>query len=296
MVNYKTFENSLNARPKLLVIGCASNDILHLEPVNKTVRCPGGAGLYTALSAQAAGAKCTLLAPKPDGFVFIDSDKAGIEWIGPKAGRSEFPHLEIRHHGNDKATLCSAAWGAEAALTPNWLPSNITDYSIIHIAALSSAVRQLSFLQEIRSKSNCIISVGTYGKLASGETSLVRELVRACDFAFMNENEASYIFNEQEFPISTGSGKTICISRGRQGASIYNKNLILSLQARSVNELDPTGAGDSFAGTLLGKIACGCTLEEAAEAAVYRSSMTVTEAGPAAILKLLDGSDEMNSQ
>ena len=47
---------------RLLVIGGASFDVLHLE--DRTVESVGGAGMYTAMAARRCGALVTMLSPR----------------------------------------------------------------------------------------------------------------------------------------------------------------------------------------------------------------------------------------
>ena len=275
-------------KPKILIIGCASSDIIHLEQKSISVHSNGGAGLYTALAAAAAGANCTLLAPKPQDVSALGLESIEkLEWIGPLAGHGEYPHLEIIHHGNDRATLCKADWGIEPQVTPDFLPLKLSDYAIVHIAALSSASRQLEFLKSIKAKSQCKVSSGTYARVALNETATVRELVRLSDFVFMNENEASIVFDADASPLKPGTGQTICITRGKYGAVVFFGENQIQLSGKSVEEYDPTGAGDTFAGTLLAALSQGFSLEQAAQLAIERSALVITEAGPLAISALI---------
>ena len=51
---------------KLLVVGGASSDILHLQ--EDTAKCAGGAGMYTAVAATHCGADATLFGPRPNAY------------------------------------------------------------------------------------------------------------------------------------------------------------------------------------------------------------------------------------
>jgi len=269
---------------RLLIIGCASQDVIHLEQHSCTVNCLGGAGLYTALAAQSAGAASTLLAPKPPDFKSVFTKyKITLDWFGPQSTDDNFPHLEIKHHGNDRATLVSASWGTESLLQVNWLPQNLQSFAIVHIAALSSASRQLDFLKAIRAQCNCKISVGTYARLAYGETREVRELVSGSDYAFMNENESNAIFDPAQFPLKPSEEQVICVTRGRLGASVYTSDAELIVPGFPVQEFDPTGAGDTFAGTMLASLMQNHTLQGSAELAIQRSALVITQAGFAAL-------------
>src|SRR5579883_3015507 len=200
-----------NKKAKILVIGCVSNDVVHLEPKAVTVQNLGGAGLYSSLAILASGIDCTLLAPRPANIAALgikSLDK--LQWLGPQAKENEFPHLEIIHHGNDRATLCKAGWGIEPDMVPAQLPEDLSQFEIIHIAALSSAARQMSFVQEIQRRSACKISLGTYARVAAAATLTVRRCIELAHFVFMNENEANIIFDEKTYAMRTINDKVFC--------------------------------------------------------------------------------------
>lgn len=69
--------------PRILVIGCASLDTLHIG--GRTYHTIGGAGLYTALAAHYAGAQAVLLGPKPDPIPPVLQPVAQrLTWLGPE--------------------------------------------------------------------------------------------------------------------------------------------------------------------------------------------------------------------
>lgn len=68
---------------RLLVVGGASFDVLHLE--DRTVESVGGAGMYTAMAAQWCGAQVSLFGPRPEPYPERLQPVAGhlVEWLGP---------------------------------------------------------------------------------------------------------------------------------------------------------------------------------------------------------------------
>lgn len=276
---------------KVLIIGCASYDTIDLEPSGLTVQTLGGAGLYTALAVRATGAACTLLSPRTIPTVKKFSDLYALfDWVGPSVEENEMPHLEIVQHGNDKATLKSASWAAESQLTPDALPADLTQYSVIHIGALSSAAKQLEFASHIRQRSACPLSAGTYAKLAYNETELVKEVIAGCDLFFMNENEANAIFGGTRDAAVPSFRQIRFITRGQRGATLLTQSGSMDVSAVQVAEVDPTGAGDVFCGTVLGSLANGASLSRCTTLAVERAAANITKPGPEALFDLLRSS------
>jgi sugar/nucleoside kinase (ribokinase family) len=269
----------------LLVIGLTSLDVLHFPAATgQASHAPGGAGLYTALAARRAGATVTLLAPKPQPIPeLLQPANDRLHWRGPDISPADLPRLEIAHHGDGRATLLHATWGAEARLSPEYLPEDLSGFAWVHIAALSSAHRQMEFLRACRERGAARLSVGTYARLAYGETETVRALLAQADAFFMNENEANGIFGSIE-SARPQPAQLLFITQGERGAWVLEGESRTHLPAPHVTELDPTGAGDTFCGVTLARLALSDSPLEAARYGIALASEMITAVGPAALL------------
>ena len=278
--------NPIELPAEILVIGTASLDVLHLNLLNppQVVRTIGGAGLYTALAAARSGARVTLFAPRPAQLpAELQQVEHYLTWIGPPCETGQLPRLEIVHHGAGKAELLGASWGAELDMVPADLPADLSRYGIIHIAALSRAQRQLDFLRACRQRGAHLISAGTYGRLAYGETENVKTLMAESDWFFMNDNEARGVFGRLEDIHSPGVGRILFVTRGEQGALIFQAGQRTEIQAVPATELDPTGAGDTFCGTTLVGLSRNWDAQLAASEAVRWAARVIEQPGPAAL-------------
>jgi sugar/nucleoside kinase (ribokinase family) len=280
----------------IFVIGTASLDILHFA--GQTAHTAGGAGLYTALAAHRAGARTGLFAPKPDPMpASLQPIAERVRWVGPSISPEDLPRLEIEHHGGGRATLVGASWGAESQLTPEIIPPKIFDASIVHIAALSTAQRQLDFLQALWRKGvvdgddaglatvtrSPLISVGTYARLVYGDPDRVRQLLAGADLFFMNGNEATGLFGRVEDAHSR-PGSLLFVTLGEAGALVIEGEQVSHVPGHPASELDPTGAGDTVCGATLAALTRGETPVDAARQAVILAAKTVKAVGPAALL------------
>jgi ribokinase len=192
------------------------------------------------------------------------------------------PRLEIQHHGHGQATLLDASWGAEKKLMPAGLPAAVKMARTVHIAALSSAGRQLDFLKTLK-RDAVRISVGTYARLVHNSTTLVRELFEKADFFFMNQNEARGLFGTVE-QVRTNGSAIAFITLDAEGALVIQGGRFTHVPGRPVAELDPTGAGDTFCGATLAALDAGLSPVEAAQKAVKLAAKTVGALGPSALL------------
>lgn len=74
--------------------------------------------------------------------------------------------------------------------------------------------------------------------------------------------------------------RSIVIKRGGQGASVFERGLRADATPIAVDELDPTGAGDSFGGTFLSFWLAGSDAEQALRYANAAGARAVTQLGP----------------
>ena len=286
---------SLQPSLDLLVIGGASLDIYHLAN-GQTVRSPGGAGLYTALAAACSGARAGMFAPRPDPMPEpLKAAAERIAWQGPIVPPDQLPRFEIAHYGSGRAALLNASWGGEMLITPENFPGDQNAATIVHIAALRTAERQLNFAKALRphaphpstalrsAQDASCISAGTYGKICASEPDTVRELISLSDFFFMNENEANLLFGSAD-QVRARPGQVIFVTLAERGAWVIQGDHVAHVPGHPANEFDPTGAGDTFCGATLAHLAHGEHPVVAAQAAVLLSAEMIGAVGPARLL------------
>ena len=96
------------------------------------------------------------------------------------------------------------------------------------------------------------------------EREKLNEVVSRVDILFINDAEAKLYSKEEELDkaaeilIKKGP-EFVIIKKGEHGASLYTNEITKHLSAFKIKKfVDPTGAGDSFAGAAMGYIAnCG---------------------------------------
>jgi sugar/nucleoside kinase (ribokinase family) len=274
---------------QILVIGCASSDTLHIG--GQTFHAAGGAGLYTALAASCTGARVTLFAPRPEPMpVEFVSVTEHVAWMGPLISSEKLPRLEIAHHGDGKATLISASWGAESQLSPDDLASDLSEFGCVHVAALSSAQRMLDFVRACRQRNAKRISAGTYAHVCKVEPATVRAIFEQADCFFMNENEATMLWGSLHVASGvakrTGNDGLLFITFDKRGAIVIeNGDRATPIEAYPSDELDPTGAGDAFCGATLGGLTNGYSTIDAARNGAWLAARTIEQIGAAFLLR-----------
>lgn len=75
-------------------------------------------------------------------------------------------------------------------------------------------------------------------------------------------------------------GKIVVLKNGKAGSRIFTKNSVVDVPSFEVDEVDPTGAGDTFCGAFLTALCEGQSLEECARFANAAGAMSVRKLGP----------------
>ncbi len=114
---------------------------------------------------------------------------------------------------------------------------------------------------DVISQSNAeIIACDTMNFWISGTPDLLEEVIKKVQILFINEDEIRMLTDKQNIfdaadEVLKKGPKLIIIKRGEYGSIAYAKDLLYFAPVYPVrNVVDPTGAGDSFAGGFLGYI------------------------------------------
>ena len=268
--------------PRLLVIGGASLDVLHFS--GQTAPSAGGAGLYTALAAARAGIAVTMYAPRPEPMPKALAPAQGrFEWIGPVVRPDEMPRFEIANHGGGRTEMLDLFWGAEARLRPEDAPVLADPATWVYCVPFADPRLQLAFVRHFKARGHRV-ACGTYGPLTVQYRALTQEAFALCDAFFCNEAEASTLFGSSG-AAATRPGSLLFVTRGSAGARVLQGTHATDLPGVKAQELDPTGAGDTFCGTTLAHLARGDHPVEAARHAIAHAAEMIGEIGPLALLR-----------
>jgi len=268
--------------PRMLVIGGASLDVLHLK--DRTVRCPGGAGLYTALAARRSGVAVDMFSPRPEPCPDELAPAAArlAAWLGPAIPPARLPRFEISYR-QGRTEYLGVSLEAEQALSPDQLPGDLTAYDLVHVVSLKDAGLQLDFVQACRQRGARRLSAGTWPEEARAHPQRVRAVLEQVDYFFMNALEAGAVFGSPE-SARTQAGGVLFVTRGAQGVSIVQGETVTHLPGLPANEFDPTGAGDSFCGAALAFLIQGAHPILAARRAAALAAESIGQVGPQALL------------
>lgn len=265
---------------KILVIGGASLDTL--AGADELV--PGGAGMYTAMSAHRSGAEVTLYAPRPvpvpDELLAV---AASLIWLGPTIEPADLAHFEI-HYVDGKAHYVESRFGTEDSLSTEELPLDLSAFDCIHLIPLGDFRRQLVILRTCRERGARRISAGTALHLINANPDAANEMLQAADILFMNEEEAIRLYGSMS-AVRSRADQLIFVTQGRDGATVIQGETATILAGVDADVVDPTGAGDTFCGATLVGIAAGLHPVMAARNAMPLAAQMTEEIGPSALLR-----------
>jgi sugar/nucleoside kinase (ribokinase family) len=153
----------------------------------------------------------------------------------------------------------------------------LSDFSYVYLSGYTLFGRSEA---EIK---NFIFRVQDAGALLAidpGSTGYIKDLGVEAFKAAINGVDI-LLPNEEEFDLLTTEGSHITIvTKGPNGADLYIEGIkTSSFDAIEVNAIDPTGAGDAFAGSLLANLAKGEELNAAITIAIKIAAKAVTSIG-----------------
>ncbi len=261
----------------LLVVGSVAIDTLE-SPHGKAPDVLGGAATYFAVAASFF-TPVQLVA-----VVGEDFPKHEIEWL--RSRKIDLAGLEIqkgkslrwtgRYHEdmNVRDTLSFEANVFES-FSPD-LPAAYRDTPFVFLANIAPKL-QARVLDQVKSPK--LVAADTMNFYIEGARADLDALLRRVPLLMINDEEARMISGERNMVLAArkilGMGpKSVMIKRGEYGVIYFSGDTIFSVPAYPLEQVfDPTGAGDTFAGGVMGYLAsCGAvTPANLRKAIVYGS-------------------------
>jgi len=104
------------------------------------------------------------------------------------------------------------------------------------------------------------------------------------DLLFANEDEACELAQSKDFNDAIEAMKkvarTFAITRGKNGAVLFDGNNLIDIDPNPVEAIDTLGAGDLFAGAFLYGLTDGMSFKQSGDLASLASAKIVTQYGP----------------
>lgn len=197
-----------------------------------------------------------------------------IVMVTPDAERTMLTHLGISQHVSESELRLDAAAQAKYVY--------IEGYLVTSDSARQAACKLKQFAQASGVKTALTFSDPAMVEyFRDGINELIGDGV---DLLFCNEKEAKIWSGEQDFAAACEKIKSIAkqfaITRGAEGALLYDGEHTIHIAANTVTAVDTNGAGDMFSGAFLFGLTQGMSFKDAGDLASLASANVVAQFGP----------------
>lgn len=269
----------------LVVLGHVSIDHIRI-PGKPEVLLPGGAAAAVATSAALAGARVGLVTKVGEDFPrkWLEKLASILDIRGVQILPGKTIHIYMIYH-EDGSVDAPVDMGVAQRMGETPIPEEYLDSSVFHIAPIPPE-EQLKALKRLEGKRISLDFNPTYMEDYRTRKDLMREIVSRVDVLFPNEREALTIteagtVREAAEVLHEWGAKLVVITRGERGVLLYDGEF-REFPAFPVGEeeiVDPTGAGDAFAGGFLAGYSQGKPVEECVRLGLERAREVLKKEG-----------------
>jgi sugar/nucleoside kinase (ribokinase family) len=284
----------------LIIVGTVAFDALE-TPFGKRDKVIGGAATYASLSASYFTNKSKIVSVVGDDYpqeAFDNFSKRNIsvEGLQIKKGEKSFfwsgkYHLDM----NTRDTL-STELNVLADFDPI-LPASYQDCEYLLLGNLSPQV-QMQVIERLNKRPKLVVldTMNFWMDIAMDD---LRKVLKKIDVLTINDEEARQLSGEYSLvraaqKIIEMGPKFLVIKKGEHGALLFNEGKMFFAPALPLEDImDPTGAGDTFAGGFIGFIAKtgDISFENMKRAVIAGSAMAsfcVEKFGPERLLEITE--------
>jgi len=249
-------------RMSLVSVGTVAFDAIE-TPFGKVDKIVGGAALYISLAASYFENECKMVSVigedyDQDTLNLLSQksiDTTGIEVV--KGGKSFFWSGKYHYDLNTRDTLVTDL-NVLADFDPK-LPTSYKSPDFLMLGNLSPAI-QFSVIEQLSSRPK-LIALDTMNFWMDVAREDLDKVVSKIDLLTINDEEARQYTEEHSLvkaakKILELGPKYLVIKKGEHGALLFHEdNLFYAPALPLENVIDPTGAGDTFAGGMMGYLA-----------------------------------------
>lgn len=258
-------------------------------------RASGGSACNTIIAASYFGAKtfysCKLANDDNGTFYLNDLNRAGVDYL------PEF----AKHEGTSGKCLVMVTPDAERTMNTYLGISETIGKEQLHLPTIekSQYIYIEGYLSSSETALEAVAKLRAHAKQAGVKTALtfsdpamvnyfrepLTEIIGdGVDLLFCNEEEALGYTNTNTLSDAVKAlseiAQTFAITRGAQGALVFDGETLSEIAPNEVTPVDTNGAGDLFAGAFLYAITQGHNFVDAGRLASLASSILVGQFGP----------------
>lgn len=245
----------------LLVVGSVAYDGIE-TPFGKTDRILGGSATYISLASSYFTEKINLVGVVGKDFAQDDIDlfkKKNVDLEGlqiDKSGNTFFWKGKYHHDLNMRDTL-DTQLNVFERFDPV-IPDSYKDARFVALGNIEPSL-QGKVLQQVNNPD--LVVMDTMNFWIEGTPDALKKTLKGVDLLVINDSEARELAGEPNLIIAANKVRemgpdSLIIKKGEHGALLFTGDEIFSAPAYPVIDIfDPTGAGDTFMGGLLGWLA-----------------------------------------
>lgn len=240
----------------LIIIGSLAFDTIE-TPFGRREKIVGGSGTYCSLAAS------FFTRPNVVGVVgedfpdetlaFLKSKKIDLRGLEVRPGKSFFWEGHYGEDPNQRTTIRT-----EPNVYEDFKPQLPPEYRKSEIVFLANIDpdQQDEILNQVEKPK--LVAMDTINLWINQKRNSLLKVLEKVDLYFANDEEVRLLTGEKNLikagkKILEGGPSLVVIKKGEHGALVLGKDLVFGILAHPCEEvIDPTGAGDSFAGGFLG--------------------------------------------
>ena len=267
---------------KVIVVGTLAFDTIE-TPYGKVDRVIGGSAPFASLAAKTKNVECAVVSIVGNDFPKsyldlliskgIDISEVQIE----KDGKSFFWSGKYHDNMNKRDTLETQV-NVLANFDPK-IPKNYTNLDILVLGNLDPKV-QLSVISQFEKRPKFTM-LDTMNFWMDNTLDNLLKIISKVDLICINDEEVIQLSGCKDYKngikkILTMGPKYLIMKKGEYGSTLYSDNLEFFCPSFKVKKvIDPTGAGDSFAGAFAGHLAesKNYTFESISNALIYANAV-----------------------
>ena len=267
---------------KVIVVGTLAFDTIE-TPYGKVERVIGGSAPFASLAAKTKNVECAVVSIVGNDFPKsyldlliskgIDISEVQIE----KDGKSFFWSGKYHDNMNKRDTLETQV-NVLANFDPK-IPKNYTNLDILVLGNLDPKV-QLSVISQFEKRPKFTM-LDTMNFWMDNTLDNLLKIISKVDLICINDEEVIQLSGCKDYKngikkILTMGPKYLIMKKGEHGSTLYSDNLEFFCPSFKVKKvIDPTGAGDSFAGAFAGHLAesKNYTFESISSALIYANAV-----------------------
>ncbi|MBI5059072.1 sugar kinase [candidate division KSB1 bacterium] len=252
--------------PDLVVVGSVAQDIIH-TPYASTDRVLGGAATHFA-NAASFFARVGIVGVVGEDFPhaaldFLRKRRADLSGIHVAAGESFLWEGRYLEHFLKRETIRTEL-GVFADFRPE-LPEHFLRPKILFLAAINPDL-QLAVLRQVERPK--LVAIDTFQLWIDVARKDLLKVLKQSDLFIANDDEVRWLTGEHNLfkgaeALRKLGPKWVIVKKGEHGSFFVGEHTLFLSNTYPVREIvDPTGAGDAYAGGVLGYLAQQGALNE----------------------------------